>query len=622
MKLFTHLITITVLSICCLTTSAQTWSQVEWDNITETDEIMITMTADNGTGTTYAMNNNGASTPIAVIVTYAAGSITIVTSGYTMDNLLWNLNTSTGRIYPKGSTTTWLYTTNSNSGVRIGTNTTSGYIWSIDGNYLKTNEGTNNRWLGVYKNNPDWRAYTNTTGNTVNQVVKFYKKSGATPPTVATPTFTPAAGLIHYPQLITINCDTDGSTIYYTTNGDEPTTSSNVYSTPIQVLNTTTIKAIAVKSDMTNSQIASASYNFAQNEQYVRINNLTALPADSRVIFAARFDGNSNQYYAMHNTTSGKPVGVLFTSSTIESNEVLPSTIMESADTYYFTVGINGSNYTFTNATGNLIGYSSGTDFTTGGSNTEWVVSSETSSASSMVPNYSAFTVTNKGINTRAFALNTSHNFGSYATSNNSSSSYNFFVDIFVKNDASASSYTIDNVNELVALRIGINSGEAFTYKGNSVPAGGEGIDFQLTADLDLSSVCGASVGSGTSWTPIGNFTQQFKGHFHGGGHSISNLYINAPTSDYQGLFGYVDGGSIDSLNLVNTNVTGQQYVGGVCGRNYNYSEISHCLNSGSVSGTGYYVGGVCGYNDNTTLSYCTNSGSVSVSETEIYVGG
>ncbi|MDD4848529.1 MAG: hypothetical protein PHR53_07195, partial [Bacteroidales bacterium] len=114
--------------------------------------------------------------------------------------------------------------------------------------------------------------------------------------------------------------------------------------------------------------------------------------------------------------------------------------------------------------------------------------------------------------------------------------------------------YTIDNVAELQVFRDGINSGAAFTYKGNDVPACGEGIHFKLTADLDLSSVCGASVGSGTSWTPIGNNTNRFKGHFHGGGHSISNLYINAPTSDYQGLFGYMYGGSIDSLNLVNTN--------------------------------------------------------------------
>lgn len=79
-------------------------------------------------------------------------------------------------------------------------------------------------------------------------------------PQVATPTFSPTAGTYTSAQSVTIACATDGATIYYTTDGTEPTTSSTVYSAPISVSETTTIKAIAVKNGMANSAVAEAEY--------------------------------------------------------------------------------------------------------------------------------------------------------------------------------------------------------------------------------------------------------------------------------------------------------------------------------------------------------------------------
>lgn len=79
-------------------------------------------------------------------------------------------------------------------------------------------------------------------------------------PRVATPTFAPAAGTYVGPQLITITVSTAGATIHYTTNGTAPTTASPVYSGPIPVSGTTTIRAIAVLSGMLDSAEASAAY--------------------------------------------------------------------------------------------------------------------------------------------------------------------------------------------------------------------------------------------------------------------------------------------------------------------------------------------------------------------------
>ena len=66
---------------------------------------------------------------------------------------------------------------------------------------------------------------------------------------VATPTFSPAAGSYTAAQTVSISTTTSApTTIYYTTNGSTPTTSSTVYSGPITVSASETLKAYATKS--------------------------------------------------------------------------------------------------------------------------------------------------------------------------------------------------------------------------------------------------------------------------------------------------------------------------------------------------------------------------------------
>ena len=78
--------------------------------------------------------------------------------------------------------------------------------------------------------------------------------------TAAAPTFSPAAGTYSTSQAVTISDATAGTTIYYTTNGTTPTTSSSVYSGAITVSATETLEAIAVETGYTNSSVATAAY--------------------------------------------------------------------------------------------------------------------------------------------------------------------------------------------------------------------------------------------------------------------------------------------------------------------------------------------------------------------------
>jgi endo-1,4-beta-xylanase len=80
------------------------------------------------------------------------------------------------------------------------------------------------------------------------------------PKTVATPKANPAAGPYTSAQSVTLSCTESGASIRYTTNGTNPTASSTRYSTPITISKNTTLKAIAIKSGMNNSDVLTAVY--------------------------------------------------------------------------------------------------------------------------------------------------------------------------------------------------------------------------------------------------------------------------------------------------------------------------------------------------------------------------
>lgn len=164
------------------------------------------------------------------------------------------------------------------------------------------------------------------------------------------------------------------------------------------------------------------------------------------------------------------------------------------------------------------------------------------------------------------------------------------------------------------------------------------------TADLDLSCVCGESLGN---WIPIGD-TRLAGGQgamyleYDGQGHSVSGLYINDAAGDYYGLFSVLYCSSISNLRLSNFvvnapysvnvgvlagycvstpfsgivvesgNVVGSQNVGGVVGNNN--ANIIRCVNYANVTGS-KNAGGICGieYGGNTVVSECFNAGDIKV---------
>jgi hypothetical protein len=78
-------------------------------------------------------------------------------------------------------------------------------------------------------------------------------------PVPATPVISPATGTYAAGQQVTLNSITSGTTIYYTTDGSQPTTSSLVYSEPLTLTGSQTINAISGNSGLVSS-VASTAY--------------------------------------------------------------------------------------------------------------------------------------------------------------------------------------------------------------------------------------------------------------------------------------------------------------------------------------------------------------------------
>ena len=172
------------------------------------------------------------------------------------------------------------------------------------------------------------------------------------------------------------------------------------------------------------------------------------------------------------------------------------------------------------------------------------------------------------------------------------------------------SPYLIQSAAELAGLAENVNK----AGPGNTAYSR---VYFKLTIDLDL---------SGYEWTSIGGGEAQcgFGGHFDGGGHIISGLYIRSTanwteyTGRNRGLFGIIDAqGVVENVGVYGY-VYAQRSVGGIAGKNS--GTIRGCFNAADIYATDSKgVGGIVGANwNNGTVTDCYNVGSV----TSTYISG
>ena len=141
---------------------------------------------------------------------------------------------------------------------------------------------------------------------------------------VATPTFSPAAGTYSTAQTVTISTATSGASIRYTTDGSTPSeTAGTLYSAPIAVSATETVKAIAYETGFTDSSVASAAYTI----NIVSSNTAQFVKADLTTQGTWKGVYGSNGYNVIEDVTS-YPSYVTVTPSG-ESNYIWSSSLSQ-----------------------------------------------------------------------------------------------------------------------------------------------------------------------------------------------------------------------------------------------------------------------------------------------------
>lgn len=197
-------------------------------------------------------------------------------------------------------------------------------------------------------------------------------------PQVETPTFSPAAGTYTSAQSVTINCATSGATIYYTTDGSTPTTSSATYSGVISVSSTTTIKAIAVKNDMTDSEVATATYTIETGSSgggdgltYEKVTSISSSDVGKKFIIVYETTP------AAMGTISSSNYGQSITGNTNFTLSGSEITLTSNSDVAPLTLGGSTDAWTFAFADGIYMSWTSGNALTSATSisnNTKWAI--------------------------------------------------------------------------------------------------------------------------------------------------------------------------------------------------------------------------------------------------------
>jgi hypothetical protein len=167
------------------------------------------------------------------------------------------------------------------------------------------------------------------------------------PPTATPPIFSPAVGTYASAQTVTVFDATSGATIYYTTNGTTPTTSSAIYSGPITVSATETLEAIAEKTGYTNSTVAAAAYTITPTTAATPTFSLPGGSYGSAQTVSI-FDATSGAtiYYTTNGTTPTTSSAVNSGPITVSSSATLRAIAAAPGD---FNSSVASASYTISN---------------------------------------------------------------------------------------------------------------------------------------------------------------------------------------------------------------------------------------------------------------------------------
>jgi LysM repeat protein len=151
--------------------------------------------------------------------------------------------------------------------------------------------------------------------------------------TLPAPAFSVAAGTYSSAQTVSITDATAGAIIYYTTNGATPTTSSSVYSGPISVSATETLKAIAAETGYTTSAASSAAYTIHPSLPAPAFSVAAGSYAASQSVAISDATSGTTIYYTTNGTAPTTSSTVYSGPITVSATETLEAIAVETGYT-------------------------------------------------------------------------------------------------------------------------------------------------------------------------------------------------------------------------------------------------------------------------------------------------
>ena len=269
MKKFTLLKTV-AMAVVLLVGSMNTWAQVKTykliNSVTELEAGAKYLIIGQKSSVAYALGLQNTNNRASLTVIIASDLISVEPATVSTDTKPFEITLG-------GTAGTWTLYDGVNNGYLYAASTTSNYLrnqttatnWTItfSGNAaVMTSSASASRNILRFNdtNNPPlFSCYS--SGQTD---VYLYKLQGSSTPPAAAPTFSPTPGTYYSAQSVSLASTNTDAKIYYTTDGTAPTSASTLYTAPIAVAATTTIKAIAYDaSDANPSAVVSAEYIIA-----------------------------------------------------------------------------------------------------------------------------------------------------------------------------------------------------------------------------------------------------------------------------------------------------------------------------------------------------------------------
>ena len=337
------------------------------------------------------------------------------------------------------------------------------------------------------------------------------------------PCATPVISFDNSTLEVSITCATASSTVYYTTNGTDPTASSTEYTEPFSVNSPTTVKAIATHATLASSSIAELSISQVVTPT-IQNNGSNAVSITSATTGATIYytlDGSapttsSNEYVEpLTNNVSNVTINAIAVKENMITSAMGSGTVKLQCATPVITR--DGLNFTLSCSMP-----ADATLYYTMGSGSETVYSGTV-----------AFTADQLPITVYAVAKHSDY-------TNSDTASFELINGSGAANDP----YMIYGSTDLANFVSNVNNGTTSSAY------------YKLMADLSASG--------------IGTVTTAFSGTFDGNGHTLTGLT--------HPLFNTVDGGVVKNVMLKGVSISSSEaYVGAIAGIAQGYSRIYNC---------------------------------------------